>query len=53
MLLLIFEVDCKLLKTFISDKVEHNVTRAASADSDINIFVSAAFLTKAGRIKSI
>jgi len=38
------------LNILVSDKNEHKVTKVASADSEINILVSAAFFNKAGRI---
>ncbi len=50
MLLLTLATDYNELKTLFSDKLLQTVTMAASADSEINIFVSAAFFTSAGNI---
>jgi len=45
-----FYVDCRVLNILASDRYEHNVTRVASADSEMKTFVSAAFLSRAGSI---
>lgn len=50
MLLLILVIDCKAVNTLFSDKVLQIAINVASADSDMKIFVSAAFFSKTGRI---
>jgi hypothetical protein len=51
-LLFTFATDYKLANTLASDSILQKATSVESADSDINAFVSAAFLINAGKIES-